>query len=76
MGQVTLYLDSDTETKMKLAAREAGLSLSRWVANLIRQRTAEEWPTSIARLAGAWTDLPEADELRVSMGEDVPREPI
>jgi hypothetical protein len=76
MGQVTLYLDSDTETKMKLAAREAGLSLSRWVANLIRQKTAEEWPPAIARLAGAWADLPMAEELRASMGEDIPREPI
>ena len=75
MGQVTLYLDPDTEERMKVAAKSAGVSQSRWVAELIRTRTATEWPESIAKLAGAWADLPSLEELRQS-GEDVPREPL
>jgi hypothetical protein len=75
MGQVTLYLDMDTEAKMKEAAKAAGVSQSRWIADLIREKTATEWPSSVAGLAGAWADFPELDEVR-STGQDVAREPI
>lgn len=76
MGQVTLYLDSDTEARMKEAAKAAGVSQSRWLADLIRDRTANEWPPSVAALAGTWADMPTAEELRQGTGEDVPREPF
>ncbi|HYU31993.1 MAG TPA: CopG family transcriptional regulator [Thermoanaerobaculia bacterium] len=76
MSQVTLYLDTETEEKMKTAAKAAGVSQSRWVADLIREKTAARWPDSIARLAGAWADFPTAEELRAGLGEDVPREPL
>jgi hypothetical protein len=74
MGQVTLYLDPETEMKLKSAAKAAGVSQSRWVAALIQQKTASEWPDSIARLAGAWKDLPTAEEMRAGVPEDIPRE--
>lgn len=76
MGQVTLYLDTETERAMKAAAQAANLSLSRWVGQLIQENLRQEWPRSVAELAGAWKDFPEAEELRAEMGEDVPREPI
>jgi hypothetical protein len=76
MGQVTLYLDTETEARMKEAAQAAGVSQSRWLAELIRERTANEWPPSVAALAGAWADMPTVEELRQSPGEDVPREPF
>lgn len=76
MGQVTLYLDTETERAMKRAARAAGVSFSRWVAGVIREKARSEWPRSVAELAGAWADMPESDELRATMGEDVPREPM
>jgi hypothetical protein len=76
MGQVTLYLDAETEIKMKDAARAAGVSQSRWVAEVIREKTATRWPESIARLAGAWADFPTAEEIRAGLGEDVPREAL
>jgi len=76
MSQVTLYLDTETEEKMKTAAKAAGVSQSRWVADLIREKTAARWPDSIARLAGAWADFPTAEELRAGLGEDMPREPL
>ena len=76
MGQVTLYLDSQTEAKMKAAAKAARTSLSRWVVNLIREKTAVEWPPSIARLAGAWADdFPTLEEIRGREQEEV-REPL
>ena len=76
MGQITLYLDDETEKKMKAAARAAGISLSRWVNSLIRERTAEEWPASVARLAGAWADLSTVEEIRRGQPDDAPREPL
>jgi len=77
MGQVTIYLDDETETRMKRAAKEAGVSRSHWIADLIRERTATEWPESFRRLLGTLgADFPEIDELRSELGEDVPREPL
>ena len=32
MAQLTLYLDNETEAKLKETANSAGMSLSRWVA--------------------------------------------
>lgn len=76
MGQVTLYLDKETEERMKEAASAVGVSQSRWLADLIREKTANEWPKSVASLAGAWADMPTAEDLRQSSGEDVAREPF
>ena len=73
MAQITLYLDADTEVKLRQAAKAAGVSQSRWVAELIRERTASEWPESVARLAGAWTDFPTAEEIRAGLGSDARR---
>jgi len=66
MGRVTLYLDPETESKMKAAARSAGVSPSRWVADLIRVKTAAQWPESIVKLAGSWSDddFPTLKEIR------------
>lgn len=78
MGQVTLYLDPETESKMKAAAKSAGVSQSRWVAGLIQEKTATRWPESLARLAGTWSgdDFPSLEEIRAGVGEDVPRESL
>jgi hypothetical protein len=74
MAQVTLYLDEDTAAKLKRAARQAGLSRSRWLAKLIQQRTATEWPQAVKDLAGAWPDLETAKGLRRRTGRDTRRE--
>ena len=76
MGQVKLYLDAETETKMKAAAKAAGVSPSRWVADLICKKVATSWPESIVQLAGAWADFPTAEGIRAGLGEDAPREPL
>jgi hypothetical protein len=78
MGQVTLYLDPETEEKMKEAAKTAGVSQSRWVADLIREKTATEWPASIVQLVGAWAeeDFPSLDEIRKGLPPDLPRESL
>jgi hypothetical protein len=76
MAQVTIYLDPDTAAKAKTAAKEAGLSQSRWIAELIRRHAVIQWPRTVRRLAGSWPEFPDAAVIRGGLGKDVPREPI
>ena len=70
MAQVTLYLDDETAKRVKKAARDAGLSRSRWLARLIRERTATEWPQEVKDLAGAWAEIEPTDGLRRGTDRD------
>ena len=74
MSQITIYLDMETEALMDAAVKAAGASRSKWIADTIRERMRTEWPASIYALAGAWPDLPLAEELRKAGGADTKRE--
>jgi hypothetical protein len=76
VGQVTLYMDDETLGRMRAAAEAAGLSMSAWLSNLVRERTRTEWPRQVAQLAGAWRDLPTAEELRSVQPAEVRREEL
>ena len=76
MGQVTLYMDDDTLDRMRSAAQAAGLSMSAWLAGVVRQRVGREWPSDIIELAGAWKDFPTAEEIRRGDAKDAPREEL
>lgn len=76
MAQITLYLDDELEARLRVAARSANLSQSRWVANLIAEKLHDEWPATVVALAGAWADIPEAEALRAELGQDAAREPL
>lgn len=70
MGQITIYLDTELESRLKAAARQADLSTSRWIALLVQERLSEEWPAAVRESAGTWGEFPSAEELRSSLGED------
>ena len=74
MGQVTIYIDAQTEKLARESALAEGLSLSRWVAERISRRSRREWPASVRALAGAWSDLPSAALIRRAGGKDIERE--
>lgn len=77
MGQVTIYLDKEIENKMKHAARANQISVSKWVADLIRERISTEWPQDVANLAGSWReDFPSLSEIRSIQGKDAEREDL
>ena len=76
MGQVTIYLDSKTEKKLLNIVKKSGVSKSKWIADLIKEKTSRTWPDHIFDLAGAWKDLPTAEEIRIDMGRDAKREPL
>ncbi len=71
---VTLYLDEVTIKWVRRAARASGLSQSRWLAELVRERTAPQWRDAVRDLAGAWPDFPKAGRLRRSVARDIRRE--
>jgi len=76
MGQVTIYLEEEIEEKMSAAAESANLSKSKWIAGLIKSKVANEWPESVVGLAGAWKDLPLAEESRKGLDQDTEREAL
>ena len=76
MAQITIYLDPENERRLREAAADAGLSVSRWVAELIEERTRTQWPSAVRELAGAWQHFPDLDDLRDDQAEDAEREPL
>jgi hypothetical protein len=75
MGQVTIYLDNETENKLKKAAKSSRLSVSKWIAELIQEKIMTEWPHDVVKLAGSWKeDFPSIEEIRSNVGHDNPRE--
>lgn len=75
MPQVTLYIDEDTDAKARAAAQAAGVSYSRWVVELIRARTRDEWPLAVRELAGSYRAFPLRDETG-EPAADVERVPV
>ncbi|MDX8397052.1 MAG: hypothetical protein R8K49_01905 [Mariprofundaceae bacterium] len=74
MGQVTIYLDDQTEIEMNAAIKASGISKSKWVASIIHDKAGSTWPESIVQLDGAWLDFPSAETIRDSSPTDSKRE--
>ena len=75
MGQVTIYLENEIENKLKTAAKTSNLSVSKWVANIIREKISTEWPQDVVKLVGSWKeDFPSLEEIRSTQGVDAKRE--
>ncbi|MCK6491179.1 MAG: CopG family transcriptional regulator [Planctomycetes bacterium] len=70
MSTIAVYLDDRLEQRLRQAAQQDGVSVSRWVARLVEERTAVAWPAEVVALAGAWAD---EDLQRPAAGDDVPR---
>jgi hypothetical protein len=74
MGKLTIYLDEHTEKRARKAARLEGVSLSKWIASVLRAKTATAWPKEVLDLEGARPDFPEIQELRRGALPDARRE--
>ncbi|MDD2830299.1 MAG: hypothetical protein PHW18_12060 [Sulfuricurvum sp.] len=64
MAKICVYLDNELESKVKQNVAVMGISLSRFVSDLIRKELDEKWSPAIHQLAGAWDDFPDAESLR------------
>ena len=56
--------------------KKSGVSKSKWIAELIREKTADTWPQSVKELAGSWNDFPSVEDIRENLGDDIRRETI
>ncbi len=72
MGQITIYLDDDSERRVRMAARSAGVPVSRWVAEAIETYAMTTWPQSVRELPGSWDDV----ERPSQTGKDIEREAL
>ena len=52
------------------------MPVSRWLSELVRAKTRNEWPLVVRQAAGAWSDFPDAAALRAGQGQDVVREAL
>lgn len=76
MGQVTIYLEEEIESKMRSTAKAMNISKSKWIANVIKEKLIDEWPDSIQELSGAWNDFPGLEDIRSDQPEDTHREEL
>jgi hypothetical protein len=84
MTQVTIYMDDDAVNRAKASAAAAQLSLSAWVAKLVKEQPpavdSNGYPLgffeTIAADAPLWQDFPQVEEIRASDVPDLPREPF
>lgn len=75
MAQITLYIDDETQARLREAASRSQVSQSQFVADLIRRATMSTWPDEVLALAGSIPDFPEAAALRAGLASDTAREP-
>ncbi|NKQ34475.1 MAG: ribbon-helix-helix protein, CopG family [Chloroflexi bacterium] len=76
MSQITVYLDKETEEKLRSLTESLDISPSEWIAALIREKLQNEWPESVISLAGIWADFPTAEAIRTNLGADTARKAI
>jgi len=76
MAQITIYLDKETEEKMRAYVKAQNISQSQWVANLIHEKLRSEWLDHVVALSGAWKDFPSLEEIRAGISPDVMRESL
>jgi len=74
MSHITLYLDRQTESYVRAAAKRSHLSLSKWIAKAVQGVAHDAWPDEVRQLQGAWRDFPTAEQLRAHLGADAVRE--
>ena len=73
MAQITLYIDDNTQARLREVATRRKVSQSQFVAELIRRATDDQWPDEVLALAGSVPDFPDASALRAGEAADVPR---
>jgi len=72
---MTIYLDDATSKLVRRAARQAGESASKWVADAVKRRARTEWPSDVLAILGSWgPDFPDATALRKGYGKEAKRE--
>lgn len=73
MAQVTIYMDNNLEQKIKELSINSGVSISKFISNILEKNLNSKWSDEIKSLSGSWSDFPKLEELRDTK-EDIKRE--
>jgi hypothetical protein len=73
MPQVSLYLEENTLGFARRKAQENGLSLSKYVATVLAEKSASMWPEDYFSLFGALQDDTFVRPEQPSFDDDAPR---
>ena len=76
MGQITIYLDGNSEKILRRKAKEKKLSVSKYVSVLVSEKNISEWPEELIDSIGTWRDFPLVAELRTGYGDDIRRDKL
>jgi hypothetical protein len=74
MGQITIYLNNELESKVKEISKSLGTSISKYVASLLEKNIHSNWDPKTKELPGSWDDFPTIEEIRKNSTADVERE--
>jgi hypothetical protein len=76
MGQITIYLDGDTEKTLRRRAKEKNLSASKYISVLIHEKNLSKWPEDLIHSVGTWGKFPLVAELRSGYSKDISRDTL
>ena len=56
MAQVTIYMDNNLEENVKKLAKSTGVSISKFISNILEQKVSSSWDDDVRKLSGSWSD--------------------
>jgi hypothetical protein len=74
MPQISLYIDEETLRKVENEAKRSHLSISKWVAEQIREKIEPHYPQGYENLFGSVSDESFKRPDSISFSEDSSRE--
>jgi hypothetical protein len=74
MSHLSIYLDRETETMVRKAAKKNSLSMSKWISRQLKKSARNEWSEGFRKLAGSIPDMPSIEDIRKDLGRDASRE--
>ena len=76
MSQLTIYLDRETEKKIKAAARRAKSTVSSWVKNTLNEALETTWPKDFFTLYGSLSSAGIKRPRELRFEDDAPRKKL
>lgn len=74
MAQVTIYINSSLEAKIKETAKSLNISISKFISGILEKQIQNEWDPSTKELAGSWSNFPDIETIRSVDAKDTSRE--
>ncbi len=68
-------MDSNLEENVKKLAKSTGVSISKFISNILEQKVSSSWDNDVRKLSGSWSDdTAFSEELKYHKASDIKRE--